>query len=1049
MDATPALIQSQASRSRAGRHILLLEFDLFATVGGGQSAYRRLIALRPDDHFYYFRQREGADPALPANVTAIPFEQIWRGRGAWIQETPDAARPAKGKPRPADSSNLLSAYATCRNFALSVAAHSTRRDFDVVDTPDYAFHGLFIRQALASQGIRIGAVALSLHGTLSDAFAGGWPQGGRDMRQLAELRVAERLQFRAVDARYALSSAYAAQWQRRAPLEINALDPLCLAGSGRPALAAPRAGAPDLAFVGRREKWKGPDLFLDIAWCIPDDQYRRLKLIGPDGPNRLGVGSADTLAAMARQRKLDVEILGGLPQVEVQALLRERTLLLLPSRHDTFNLVALEALTQGCPALVSDRTGFAHWLRGRLPELDWMVVPIDCSRTAAAHVSELLRDYDARRAALVEALNRAALRPDLASIQAIYDPAPSLDLEARQTVIDLAARYDLLERATRGAGLVASARRAAAHIKPLARSVAPLVPAPLRRVARNLGKHALLLARTRSLSGLHGALKEDIRARFRNATGLSPRTIQQIIRARRLPRLRKDMVRLPETSTKDLRAKIALLSTAASNFLVDRVRLYRELARLERRAGHELIAATYQMRIMRWLGEDRYGDLPFVAATFRAAGFRHEAAAVEAMFGGDPADRDARSAALMQDAYQRNRHKPELPLAVLQDPRSPESSGVARATVIVSLYNAASKLPTLLDNLAQQTLARAGQLEVVLVDSNSPTDERAALEAWRSSRGATLPVVYARSAERETIQAAWNRGIRLSRAPYLAFLGADEGLHPDALRQLAAALDHERRVDWAMADSLVTSVDRDGVFDADVMPYNRTGYRQDLVLLETCYLSWVGGLYRRSIHDRFGFYDESFRAAGDTEFKNRIMPHIRSVHVPGMLGVFNNYPEERTTQHPRAEIEDLRAWYLWRTPAGMDYAFGRRPVEEALTLLRDCFAYRKSFTGHISTDFDLAASLARHIEKRPDAPGSAADMLRASIDALARMRQVELLPSTAGGRMSAARHTWSVVRDFRQNKAASHAALFGLPEKPFHEVFNDNRYEQHWWSWSG
>lgn len=1034
MDTAPVAAAARLVSPGAGRHILLLEIDLYTKVGGGQSAYRRLIALRPGDRFYYFREHEAPDAPRPANATAIPVAHVWHPR-------------AKGVPE--GSRRLVQAYAECRNLARAVAAHSGRRAFDVADTPDYSLHGLFIREALRSEGIEVGTVALALHGTVSDAFAGGWPQGGRNARQLAGLRLAERLQFRAVDARYALSAAYAAQWQRRAPLAVNALDPLCLAGEATPAPAAPRVGAPDLAFLGRREKSKGPDLFLDIAWCLPREAYRRLLLIGPEGPNRLGIGSAETLAAIARRRQLEVEMTGGWPAAQVRALLAERTLLLLPSRHDTFNLAALEALMHGCPALVSDRAGFSHWLRARLPELDWLVVPVDCGRTASARVAEVLRDYDSRRAALVEALRRAALRADLASVQAIHDPAPVRDLEARQTVVDLAARYGLLGHIRRGGRLGTIARRAAAKAKPVAAKLAPLVPAPLRKAARSMVRQMLVLARTRSLAALYDAHQEDIRDLIRTATGLSPRTLHQLLCAVRLPALRAEMIRLPETSSRDLQAKIARLSAAAGELLVDRVRFYRELARLERRAGRTLIAATYQMRIMRWLGEDRYGDLPFVAATLREAGFGHEAATAEAMFGGDPAEREARCAALLDEAYARNRTKPELPLAVLEDPRGPADGTVPRTAVVVSLYNAAAKLPTLLDNLALQSIAQAGELEVVLVDSNSPSDERGALEAWRRSRGSTLPVVYARSAERETIQAAWNRGIRLARAPYLAFLGADEGLHPDALRRLAAALDRDRRVDWAMADSLVTSVDRRGVFDADVMCYDRTGYRQDLVLLETCYLSWVGGLYRRSIHDRFGFYDESFRAAGDTEFKNRIMPHIRSAHVPGVLGVFNNYPEERTTAHPRAEIEDLRAWYLWRTPAGMGYAFGRRPVEDALALLRNCFGYRKSFCGHLSTDFDLAEALARHIAARPDAPSLASGALQATASALARLRDLELLPNPAAGRIAAARQVWSVVREFRGERAARHAALLGLPGTPLHEVFNDNRYEQHWWSWSG
>jgi len=242
--------------------------------------------------------------------------------------------------------------------------------------------------------------------------------------------------------------------------------------------------------------------------------------------------------------------------------------------------------------------------------------------------------------------------------------------------------------------------------------------------------------------------------------------------------------------------------------------------------------------------------------------------------------------------------------------------------------------------------------------------------------------------------------------------------------------------------------DENGVFDSDVMPYDRTGYSQDLVYLETCYLSWVGALYRRSIHDRFGYYDESFRAAGNTEFKNRVMPHIRSMHVPMMLGVFNNHPEERTTQHPRAEIEDLRAWYLWRTPAGMGYAFADRPVEDAMTLLRRSLGYRKSFCGHLSTDFDLAYSLAKHVSLRPDAPASMHNMLPAARQALELMKGMEQLPTAMPGKLSAMAFAGRRVVDFRRRIAGEHQKIFGLSEVPHYEIFNDNRYEQHWWSWS-
>lgn len=901
-----------------------------------------------------------------------------------------------------------------------------------MDVPDYSQHGVFIRAALAAEGLRCGCVVLALHGTLSSAFAGGWPAPDDNTALLDHFRRAEDLQFRTADARYAISAAYAAEWQRKFALAVNLVDPLSVVPDVAPVSAVARGGPPDLAFVGRREKWKGPDIFLDLAWCVDPALYRRLLVVGPDGLNHLGIGSTSFLAEAARQRGLQPEMVGGLSAEAVQHLLAERTVLLLPSRHDTFNLVALEALARGCPTLISSRAGVASWLLETLPELAWLVVDIGCARTAAAAAADLLRNYDSRRDELATAMRGlAAPRPE--AFDNIYRPAPEGDEAAQEVLAGLATVSAASVRFVEETGLRYALRHPGVPARRLFRSVEPLLPPSLALQLRwRLGGSLRRLRHLRRTS-LHGAAREIIKTRIRAATGLSPRTFKQIVASRW------------GSPGPDACNDLAALSRRVVNTLVDRVPLFRTMARLERQVGHDLIAATYGLRIMRWLGRDGFGELPFVSATLRAHGFTREADTAEAMFGGGD-DADARCLELMRDAYQRNCHNNDPPLAA--DDR--RGNALRRVCVIVSLYNAADKLPTLLACLAQQSLALRGELEVVLIDSNSPADERAAMEGFLARQ--KLPVAYARSAARETIQHAWNRGIKLARAPYLAFLGVDEGLHPDALHQLADALDADPRADWAMADSLVTDVDATGVYAGDVMPYDRTGYRQDLVYLETCYLSWVGGLYRRSIHDRFGYYDESFRAAGDTEFKNRIMPHIRSVHVPRMLGVFNNYPEARTTYSPRAEIEDLRAWYLWRTPAGMRYAFADRPAEEAIALLRTALNYRKSYCRHLSSDFDLADALARYLATRADAPAAwTRDAAQATGEAVAMLRGLEQLPDALArgpGGLNVAWHVFARVQAAHVKMAERHRVQFDLPVRPAYDVFNDNRYEQHWWPWS-
>lgn len=1024
---------------RAGRNILVLEFDVFGATGGGQTVYQQIIRQRSDDTFYYFLRNEPADWPRPSNAIALPFLEAWCGRGH---------RVARGL------QSMVGDYVLCRNLAASVRHYGGPAAFDVVDVPDFRPIGAFVRSAFAEEGIQIGVLALALHGTLSDAFRLGWPSDDGERRILAELRVRERLQFRVADVRYAISQRYAGRWNRIAAHPINMLDPLCMVDRTEP-LAAPPGSAPDLTFFGRREKWKGPDLFLDIAWCLDPAAYQRIVLVGPDGPNRIGVGSQSVIDAMARVRHLQPEILARIPRSEIMAMFGSRNLLLLPSRYDTFNLIALEAVMAGCPTIVSTRAGIADWLTDQFPELPWLCIDIDCSRQSAANVETVLRDYDRHREALLESLARRSLRPDETAFHDIYRPANDTDLQARQTAVELASALTGTIEAVQE-GLVRSIMReprrlVGSTIRTAQRAALPPVRRSWKRLpvgVRESAWHVRNSLRTGLTVLRHGprhpksvsALKVQIRA----GTHLSPRAFSQVMAARHASDIHRRILAERPRTAKDVDGKLRWLSSIVSDRLIDRVTLFREMAQLERRRGNDLIAATYLLRTMRWLGRDARGDLPYVASCLRDLGYDPEAEAAEAMFGSDP-DARSRCLGLMHDALDRNRTKPELPLARREDFRGAIQP---RVSVIASLYNAATKLPTLLTMLANQSLARRGELEVVLVDSNSPSDEYAALEAFLSTR--SLPVLYVRSAERETIQAAWNRGIHLSRAPYLAFLGADEGLHPDALSILANELDSQPDVDWAMADSVVTNVDRDGVFDSDVMPYDRTGYRQDLVYLDTTYLSWVGGLYRRTLHDRYGWYDDSYRAAGDTEFKNRLLPFIRSVHVPQLLGVFNNYPEERTTASPRAELEDLRAWYLWRTPAGMDYAFGHRPATDAIELFKTSLRYRKAFCGHISSDFDLAHSVATHLAGRQDAGALGADSLRAMDETMQFMHSLEIwqLPVQRDpGRLRGAAWMLGAMRRLRQ-MAVRHRAEFGLGDAPDYEAFNDNRYEQHWWSWT-
>lgn len=1033
-----------------GRKILVCEFDIFRLVGGGQTVYQNIVRKSPADTFYYFITSAEPESDRPPNAIAIPFRQFY----------------AFNANIPRSQAHFFHAYRESMDMARSAYDALGEVKFDVVDTPDYRQNGLFLRNALETHGISVGTLALALHGTLTSALTLAWPWTDDPARFFAELRLREHLQFRVADARYAISEFYAEELRRHARFPINILDPLAVIRDTRLVASAPEDRAPDLVFIGRRERRKGPDLFADFAWWLPPGAFRRLIYIGGEGVNHQGADSKPILDGIARRRKLHLEFLPPHGQSELQKLTREKSLVMVTSRYDQFNLVALETLLDGCPTVISKHTGMARFIGQNLPELSWLLTDIACDRAATVPALKILEDYDQKRAEIIAALERARLAPDLSSLQRIYDAANERDRRAQVTVHDLADRFAMFSiKRTFHLG----SRRYASFAPPfhtqstVARSfggesgsVRPpqtLIAAtqPIRRAteraAQRIGKlgraSAYVVNQTRNLL-------QSPRATVRNLGkymidrgditlfGLNGTAARQVLRLEYAEEISRNLVEFGERSSAEREGKLRYLNDLIQGRWLDRVRFFRELVRIERLRGKDLIAATYGLRLLRWLGQDRFRLLPYVQDTLREHGFVREAEAAEAMYGA-PERADELCRAYLDDQLQRHRVNADRPWEIVDDRRA---KGAYRVSVIVSLYNAAEKLPTFWHMLQQQTLVRSGQAEIVLVDSGSPSDEGAVFK--QLSAQSPLPAVYARSKNRETIQMAWNRGIKLSSAPYLAFLGVDEGVHPECLQVLADELDRDPAVDWVMADSVVTEVDRTGIFDRDIMAYDRTGYRHDWHYLDCTFLSYVGGLYRKSIHDRLGYYDETFRAAGDTEFKNRILPYIKTKYVPRVLGVFNNYPEERTTQHPRAEIEDLRAWYLHRTPAGVAYAFDKRPAQDVVALLKDTLAYRKCYCQHISTDIDLANSLATHLTRRPDGAGwqKAHSGVRSILEIFQSFEQLRYSNMVE-------RDQFRFVRNYQKIQSLSEGVARELrsDRAPAFDVFHDNRYEQHWWCW--
>jgi len=139
--------------------------------------------------------------------------------------------------------------------------------------------------------------------------------------------------------------------------------------------------------VGRITRKKGLDLLVDAMRDVPDAS---LAIVGPD--DRDGTSALIERLRAANGLGERVRMVPPLGEEVPLDVYGEADVFVLPSRGESFGMVAAEAAAAGTPSVVTDRCGVAELLAGK----GALVVP--CERNAIRDaLLELLRDEELRR----------------------------------------------------------------------------------------------------------------------------------------------------------------------------------------------------------------------------------------------------------------------------------------------------------------------------------------------------------------------------------------------------------------------------------------------------------------------------------------------------------------------------------------------------------------------------------------------------------------------------------------------------------------------------
>ena len=250
-------------------------------------------------------------------------------------------------------------------------------------------------------------------------------------------------------------------------------------------------------------------------------------------------------------------------------------------------------------------------------------------------------------------------------------------------------------------------------------------------------------------------------------------------------------------------------------------------------------------------------------------------------------------------------------------------SQAKKISVVVPTYNQAEYLWPCLDSIWFQDYPN---IEIVVVADPSPdntsevlADFRKAVQTDTVSHAAKLAddgtVVRAeypryRAEGRELVvfesetrmghTPAYNKGFELATGEYCTYIASDDLCHPQMLSEMAGPLDRDE-ADFVYSDMFVVD---------DAMRV-RPEFRLPDYTFQASFCDWylcgVSKLYRRSLHERFGYYDNRYTANDHECFLRFAMSGARFHHVPKVLYSVRSHDQRGHDVHSEASWKKLLA----------------------------------------------------------------------------------------------------------------------------------------------
>ncbi|MBM4339193.1 MAG: glycosyltransferase [Deltaproteobacteria bacterium] len=232
-------------------------------------------------------------------------------------------------------------------------------------------------------------------------------------------------------------------------------------------------------------------------------------------------------------------------------------------------------------------------------------------------------------------------------------------------------------------------------------------------------------------------------------------------------------------------------------------------------------------------------------------------------------------------------------------------------SALVPTYNSERFMRGLLEDLEAQTIA--SQLEIVIVDSNSPQKEGEIVKEFQKRYN---NIVYLRTDEWENSHKATNRAIQLAHGKYLTLACTDDRHKRDAFERMVSVLEARPDIGLVYANSFITVEENETFSKHTLAGRYRWADFDPLKLLYGCFIG-PQPMWRKKLHQTYGGFDENLKSAGDWDLWLHFAEGETFLHIDEFLGLYLYSPtssEHRDPELSKREAQAVRNRYIHREP---------------------------------------------------------------------------------------------------------------------------------------